>query len=428
MEELELKGLNEKIYVYHTKCGLPIYMWVNEKVSSMYASLSVKYGSIHTKFKIGKKTYEVPNGIAHFLEHVKFNIDEETTAHDEFYKLGGDANAFTTFDYTSYIVFATNNKKENLEELLNFVYNPFFTKKCISKEKGIIVEEANMGLDDPYSIVFFHSLLNTLQKSKYRNTITGTPDDVTSITLEDVKLVYDTFYHPENMFLTLTGNFNPYEMACLVEENLSKKKFGKYLNPIIIKENEPKKVTTKYKEEYINVTYPRLKFSIKMDMSRFKNYSSLELKILTSLLFNINFGATSDFKDELMEKGLIQNMNVTCDVYDDTFVVTINVTSNFKEEIIKKVKEKLENLSISELDFKRKKNATIATLILDYEDLEIVSYRIQDDVLNNGGIVTNLKEILEDETIDDLKNIIDLLDFDNISINVFLPKENQKEQ
>lgn len=428
MEELELKGLNEKIYVYHTKCGLPIYMWVNEKVSSTYASLSVKYGSIHTKFKIGKKTYEVPNGIAHFLEHVKFNIDEETTAHDEFYKLGGDANAFTTFDYTSYIVFATNNKKENLEELLNFVYNPFFTKKCISKEKGIIVEEANMGLDDPYSIVFFHSLLNTLQKSKYRNTITGTPDDVTSITLEDVKLVYDTFYHPENMFLTLTGNFNPYEMACLVEDNLSKKKFGKYLNPIIIKENEPKKVTTKYKEEYINVTYPRLKFSIKMDMSRFKNYSSLELKILTSLLFNINFGATSDFKDELMEKGLIQNMNVTCDVYDDTFVVTINVTSNFKEEIIKKVKEKLENLSISELDFKRKKNATIATLILDYEDLENVSYRIQDDVLNNGGIVTNLKEILEDETIDDLKNIIDLLDFDNISINVFLPKENQKEQ
>lgn len=427
MEELELKGLNEKIYVYHTKCGLPIYMWVNEKVSSMYASLSVKYGSIHTKFKIGKKIYEVPNGIAHFLEHVKFNIDEETTAHDEFYKLGGDANAFTTFDYTSYIVFATNNKKENLEELLNFVYNPFFTKKCISKEKGIIVEEANMGLDDPYSIVFFHSLLNTLQKSKYRNTITGTPDDVTSITLEDVKLVYDTFYHPENMFLTLTGNFNPYEMACLVEDNLSKKKFGKYLNPIIIKENEPKKVTTKYKEEYINVTYPRLKFSIKMDMSRFKNYSSLELKILTSLLFNINFGATSDFKDELMEKGLIQNMNVTCDVYDDTFIVTINVTSNFKEEIIKKVKEKLENLSISELDFKRKKNATIATLILDYEDLENVSYRIQDDVLNNGGIVTNLKEILEDETIDDLKNIIDLLDFDNISINVFLPKENQKE-
>lgn len=427
MEELELKGLNEKVYVYKTKCGLPVYMWVNEKVSSMYASLSVKYGSIHTKFKIGKKIYEVPNGIAHFLEHIKFNIDEETTAHDEFYKFGGDANAFTTFDYTSYIVFATNNKKENLEELLNFVYNPFFTKKSVAKEKGIIVEEANMGLDDPYNVVFFHTLLNVLQKSKYRNTITGTPDDVNSISLEDVKLVYDHFYHPENMFLTLTGNFNPYEMASLVEDNLSKKSFGEYLNPVVIKENEPKKVTEKYKEEYINLTYPRIKFSVKMDMGRFKDYSKLELKLLTNLIFNINFGATSDFKEELMEKGLIQNMSVTNDIYDDTFVITISVTSNFKEEVIKRIKEKLENLNVNEIDFKRKKNATIATLILDYEDVENVSYRIQDDVLNNGGIVTNLKEILEDETLDDLNELINLYDLDNLQISAFLPKENQKE-
>ena len=427
MEELELKGLNEKIYVYKTKCGLPVYMWVNEKVSSMYASLSVKYGSIHTKFKIGKKIYEVPNGIAHFLEHIKFNIDEETTAHDEFYKFGGDANAFTTFDYTSYIVFATNNKKENLEELLNFVYNPFFTKKSVAKEKGIIVEESNMGLDDPYNVVFFHTLLNVLQKSKYRNTITGTPDEVNSISLEDVKLVYDHFYHPENMFLTLTGNFNPYEMASLVEDNLSKKSFGEYLNPVVIKENEPKKVIEKYKEEYINLTYPRIKFSVKMDMGRFKDYSKLELKLLTNLIFNINFGATSDFKDELMEKGLIQNMSVTNDIYDDTFVITISVTSNFKEEVIKRIKEKLENLSVNEIDFKRKKNATIATLILDYEDVENVSYRIQDDVLNNGGIVTNLKGILENETLDDLNELINLYDLDNLQISAFLPKENQKE-
>ena len=427
MEELVLKGLNEKIYVYNTKCGLPIYMWVNEKVSSMYASLSVKYGSVHTKFKIGKKTYEVPDGIAHFLEHIKFNIDEETTAHDEFYKLGGDANAFTTFDYTSYIVFATKNKKENLEELLNFVYNPFFTKKSVAKEKGIIVEEANMGLDDPYSIVFFHTLSNVLQKSKYRNTITGTPEEVNSINLEDVKLVYDAFYHPENMFLTITGNFNPYEMASVVEDNLSKKSFGEYLQPIVIKESEPKKVLEKYKEEKINLTYPRVKICCKMDMNKFKDYSKLELKILSNLIFNINFGATSDFRDELMEKGLIQGMSVATDIYDDTFVISISVTTNFKEEVIKRIKDKLNDLQISDIDFKRKKNATIATLILDYEDVENVSYRIQDDILNNGGIITNLKEILEDEALEDLEELINLYDLDNLQISVFLPKENQKD-
>ena len=64
---------------------------------------------------------------------------------------------------------------------------------------------------------------------------------------------------------------------------------------------------------------------------------------------------------------------------------------------------------------------------MDYEDLENVSYRIQDDVLNNGGVVTNLKEILENETVEDLRNLISLYDLDNMQISVFLPKENQKE-
>ena len=285
-----------------------------------------------------------------------------------------------------------------------------------------------MGIDDPYSIVFFHTLKNTLQKSKYRNTITGTPEEVESITLDDVKLAYDAFYHPKNMFLTITGNFNPYEMASVVEENLSKKEFKEYLNPVVIKENEPRKVTKKYMEEEINLTYPQVKFTIKMDMNRFKDYSKLELKILTNLLFNINFGATSNFREELIEKGIVQSLSATNDIYDDTFVITITSTTNFKEELIKRVNNKLNNLSVNEIDFKRKKNAAIATLILDYEDIENVSYRLQDDILNNGSIITNLKEILEEERVEDLESIIKLIDIDNMAINVFLPKENQKEQ
>ena len=66
MEELELKGLNEKIYVYKTKCGLPIYMWVNEKLvvcMLLYLLNMVRY---ILSLKIGKKIYEVPDGLAHF--------------------------------------------------------------------------------------------------------------------------------------------------------------------------------------------------------------------------------------------------------------------------------------------------------------------------------------------------------------------------
>ena len=425
MKEIVLEGLDEKIYEYTTKTGLKIYMWVNEKVNSCLMTLSVKYGSIHTKFKVGKKTYEVPNGVAHFLEHIKFNINENSTAHDEFYKIGGDANAFTTFKWTSYIVFATGNKNENLNLLLDYVYNPYFTKKMINKEKGIIIEEANMSNDDPYSLIFYNNLKAVLQKSKYRNLITGEVEDIKKIELDDIKNVYDNFYHPKNMFLIITGNFNPYEMAKITEENLSKKEFKEYIEPIIIDEQEPKKVTVEYSESNVNISYPKLKYSLKIPLNKFKNIETLDLKILVRLILNINFGPTSDFYTELIEKELVTSLSSNLDIYEDYLVITISATTNYKEEVIKRLKEKIDMLEISEKDIIRKKNATLATLILDYDDIETVSMKIQDDIINEGKIITDLKERISNIDKDILNNVLKNITNDNVSVNVFMPNKNQ---
>lgn len=425
MKEIVLEGLDEKIYEYTTKTGLKIYMWVNEKVNSCLMTLSVKYGSIHTKFKVGKKTYEVPNGVAHFLEHIKFNINENSTAHDEFYKIGGDANAFTTFKWTSYIVFATGNKNENLNLLLDYVYNPYFTKKMINKEKGIIIEEANMSNDDPYSLIFYNNLKAVLQKSKYRNLITGEVEDIKKIELDDIKNVYDNFYHPKNMFLIITGNFNPYEMAKITEENLSKKEFKEYIEPVIIDETEPKKVTVEYSETNVNVSYPKIKYSLKIPLNKFKNIENLDLKILVRLILNINFGPTSDFYTELIEKELVTSLSSTLDIYEDYLVITISATTNYKDEVIKRLKEKIDMLEISEKDIIRKKNATLATLILDYDDIETVSMKIQDDIINEGKIITDLKERISNIDKDILNNVLKYITNDNVSVNVFLPNKSQ---
>ena len=425
MQEIVLEGLDEIIYEYTTKKGLKVYMWVNEKVNSCLMTLSVKYGSIHTKFKVGKKTYEVPNGVAHFLEHIKFNINENSTAHDEFYKIGGDANAFTTFKWTSYIVFATGNKNENLNLLLDYVYNPYFTKKMINKEKGIIIEEANMSNDDPYSLIFYNNLKAVLQKSKYRNLITGEVEDIKKIELDDIKNVYDSFYHPKNMFLIITGNFNPYEMAKITEENLSKKEFKEYIEPIIIDEQEPKKVTVEYSETNVNVSYPKIKYSLKIPLNKFKNIENLDLKILVRLILNINFGPTSDFYTELIEKELVTSLSSTLDIYEDYLVITISATTNYKEEVIKRLKDKIDTLEISEKDIIRKKNATLATLILDYDDIETVSMKIQDDIINEGKIITDLKERISNIDKDILNNVLKNITNDNVSVNVFMPNKNQ---
>lgn len=423
MQEIKLIGLNETIYEHVTKEGLHVYMWKNEKVKSTLISLSVKYGSIDTKFKVNDKTYEVPNGIAHFLEHVKFNMKNGITAHDEFLKIGGDANAFTTFDYTSYLVFATQNIDLNLNTLLDFVYTPYFTNKLINKEKGIIVEEANMGMDDAYQDSFYHHLQNVFKKSKYKNYITGTIEEIKNINMEDIRIVYDTFYHPKNMFMCITGNFNPYEMAQIIDKNLSKKKFNKYKEPVVIHENEPVKVNKENDLYYNSLTYPRIKLSIKVPLKSLKKLDKFDIRMYANAILAINFGSTSIFKEELISNELITALYPNVDIFGDYLLYNLTITTKYPDEVIKRVKKKLRKLKVPAEDVKRKKNALIATLILDFDDIENVNNMINEDIIYNGFLINNVKERLENFSMNDLEYVLNNIDINNMSISIFMPKD-----
>jgi len=416
MNEIKLKGLNETIYEDVCDNGLKIYMWVNKRVNTFYGTLSVKYGSIHNKFKIKNKIYETPAGVAHFLEHVKFNEDENTTAHDYFFKMGSDTNAFTTFNYTNYQVFGSDNAKDNINHLLDFVFNDYFSKNIIKNEKGIIIEEAKMGEDDPYTIMLFKHLDNLFNKGEYKKVITGTPKDIKEISLDDIKLAFDNFYHPENMFLVVTGNFNPYEIAEAVKENQKNKVFKKFNNPERIIEKESKKVREEYEELNINVTSRKIKIGLKIPKSKFKNFDDLHIRLFTSIILKANFGNTSDFKDDLLQKEIINSMSYMSEIFDDYLTIMFTIDSEYKDEIIKLFEDKLNNLEITEKTFNRIKKSNIASIILEYEDVETVNSIIQTEVLNYGKIIYNIKEIYENLQYEDILEFINNFDVTNKSI------------
>lgn len=421
MMEINLKGLNETIYYDECSNGLKVYMWVNKRVNTFYGTLSVKYGSIHNEFKIGNRTYKTPAGVAHFLEHLKFNESKDYTAHDFFNKNGCDTNAFTTFNYTNYQVFGSENPKDNIIHLLDFVQNGYFTKKLVSSEKGIITEEAKMGEDDPYTVMLFKHLANIFNDYSYKDLITGSTNDIKKITLDDIKLVFNNFYHPQNMFLIVTGNFNPYEIMEAVKENQNNKDFKEYLNPTRIIKKENKKVNKEYEEININVTNRKIKLGVKIPKSCFKGFDDLHIRIFLAILLKANFGTTSDFKDNLLEKELINNLSYMNEIFDDYVVIMFTIDSNYKEEIIKLFNEKLDNLSIEEKTFERMKKANIASIILEYEDVEFVNSIMQSEILNYGDIIQNIKEIYENIKYEDILKFIECLNLNERSILVLNP-------
>ena len=69
----------------------------------------------------------------------------------------------------------------------------------------------------------------------------GTIEDIKNISLEDLKLLYQMFYHPKNSFVVVTGNVNPREVIRWIKENQDKKKFPKYQNPVLKKYREHRK-------------------------------------------------------------------------------------------------------------------------------------------------------------------------------------------
>ena len=420
MKEIEIKGVNEVIYYEKIDNKLPLYVWQNKKVNGTFSALCVNYGSIHQDFKLNKeaKYKKVPKGIAHFLEHLNFYESDGKTATDFYSKYGSEVNAFTTFDYTCYHVYNTENTKANLNHLLDFVLTPYFNKKMVNKERSIIIEELKMDQDMPDSKLYFTHFANLFHKYNYKETITGSEEDVKNTTIEDIELVYDTFYHPKNMFLIVTGNVNPYEITKIVEDNLKNKNFPEYKKPKFKKLREPSPVVNKMTEITGNIEIPKVKISLKTPISAFKNIDQIELRLIVSLILNNNFGPTSELKEYLMEQELINYMNASRSFIEDYLIITISLESKYPKEAIKYIKKSLQNLEMNEESLKRKINSSIATLVLNYDDIMGVNNMIQEEILAFGNVIDDVKLHLENITLKEVRDVIKKIDKQNMAITI----------
>jgi predicted Zn-dependent peptidase len=127
IKEIKNELLNDSYYEIDHSSGYKIFVYPKENYSSSYAIFGTKYGSIDTCFKAQgqDKFTEIPEGIAHFLEHKLFE-SEELDAFARYAKTGASANAYTSFDKTCYLFSCTDNFEESLEILFDFVQNPYF--------------------------------------------------------------------------------------------------------------------------------------------------------------------------------------------------------------------------------------------------------------------------------------------------------------
>lgn len=428
MKKIKLNGVNEVVFTEVMSNGLRVFLLPNNKVKNFYMTFSTKFGSKHTEFKIGsqRKTTKIPNGVAHFLEHLTFKVSEDIDATNLFVDLGSEVNAYTTFNHTCYEVFGYDKFKENLSTLLDFVQTPYYKNKDVEAEKGIICEEVKMYDDEVETELVFGLLKNMLHKDKCRNLVSGTTKDVNSTKLSDIEIAYKTFYHPSNMFVTITGNFNPEEALAIIEENQNSKNFGSSQNVIIKKEKEVNSVLKDYEEIKRDIEIEKVNIGLKIPLSNFNSLKldEKELKVYINLITNSMFGRSSIIKERLVSGNIITDGLYVSRMYlDKHVIITIIAETPYPKRYISLMKEEIKNITIDEEDLTRKKRVAISNLIRCFDDIEEVNNLIQSDILEYDEINTNLYDIYNKLDIKIAKKVATKLNNNASSILVIKQKE-----
>ncbi|RPK30354.1 EF-P 5-aminopentanol modification-associated protein YfmH [Paenibacillus xylanexedens] len=307
MESIRYEHLQETLYYEVMDNGLHVYILPKPGFQKTYATFATKYGSVDNHFQVeGQEAVKVPDGIAHFLEHKMF---EEPTGDifATFASHGASANAFTSFDQTVYLFSATEYVNENIQTLVDFVQNPYFTDQNVEKEKGIIGQEIDMYADNPDWRVYFGLIEAMYQKHPVHIDIAGTVESIRTITKEMLYECYNTFYHPSNMLLFVVGGVDPQEVIDMVRSNQEQKDYKPQGSIQRFFEPEPEQVGEARREAKLAVSLPKCLFGFKETDVGLTGEKLLRRDMTTQLMMDLLFGSSTRLFQKLYDEDLISD-------------------------------------------------------------------------------------------------------------------------
>lgn len=159
-------------------------------------------------------------GIAHFLEHLLFKGTEKfpNNAIDTTVKrVGGNHNAFTSYDYTAYFQKVTRDHLPLMMEIeADRMMNVDFTVEDVDVERKVVLEERARGIEtSPNAQLGAAMGLAMWKNHPYRRPIIGWRHELEALSYEDVRAFYELYYTPANAILVVSGNVSIEEVRAL---------------------------------------------------------------------------------------------------------------------------------------------------------------------------------------------------------------------
>lgn len=398
----------EKLYSAKHQSGLTVYIIPKDEYSGTYAIFGTRYGSVDSEFVVPgeSEAITVPDGIAHYLEHKMFDQPDGSNVFDKFSQYGGNANAFTSFNITAYLVSSTSNFEENLATLLDYVQSPYYTDETVAKEQGIIGQEIRMYDDNPGWKLFFNYINCLYKNHPVKKEIAGTVESISGITADYLYKCYNTFYNLSNMSLVITGKVDVESAGNVICDSI--KNNEPFREPIKkIYPNEPKELSSQYAEKSMAVASPMFMMGFKDNDTNLRGDELLKKEIEMRILMRMLFAKGSDIYKKLYDEGLINStFSLDYTLQPDYGFTSLDGESKDPKKVYEMVLSEIEKLQKTGLDedsYNRAKKVIWGRYIRTHNDIEDLATTFL-QYLFMGVDYFNYYDVYQSVTFNDIKN------------------------
>ena len=165
-------------------------------------------------------------GITHLIEHMIFKGSPKNPhgiMARRIEALGGEVNAYTTYDHTNYHVTAASRYAPQVLGLLaDAVVNASFDPDELKKEKEVVIEEIRMNLDNPRRRLAWRVFKEAFGPDHpYGRPVIGSVASVRAITRKDILNYRARWYRAPNVVVVAVGDFDTNKILPLIEKDFA---------------------------------------------------------------------------------------------------------------------------------------------------------------------------------------------------------------
>jgi len=242
-------------------------------------------------YRVGSKDeWDGVRGMAHMFEHMMFRGSKNFSGEGDIYiklieKMGGNVNAYTTFDRT---VYHQEVQSQHVDKVLEMeadrMANLILDQKVLDTEREVVGEELRLGQNNWYQRMMSERYKYLYpQNHPYQIDVIGNLNEITAFTTKQCQDFYDKYYSPNNAFIVVAGNVKSEDVFAY-----AKKHFGgiKKQLPLNDKKPEPDIFNHVIEKEEMTIDFPVQIYSYIIPSPAFGHKDYYAFNLLTELLFS----------------------------------------------------------------------------------------------------------------------------------------------